>query len=149
LAPEVHINSRALNGGASQVLHGVPQLKRHEQIQNHAQFTQKNSTLASLIPVSLVLGRSSTRKAAKLAVYEATMIMANPAHTIPSTLALKLLGVPSPIPLLRSTPHANQIALDKLRASSSVPSVFPSLKRPNGENLTQIFFTFQILLQSV
>ena len=40
-------------------------------------------------------GRSSTRKAAKLAVYEATIIMANPAHTIPSTRALKLRGVPA------------------------------------------------------
>ncbi len=39
-------------------------------------------------------GRSKTRKAAKLAVYEATMIIANPAHTIPNTRALKLRGVP-------------------------------------------------------
>jgi len=31
----------------------------------------------------LVLGFSSTRKAARLAVYDATMIMAKPAHTIP------------------------------------------------------------------
>jgi len=44
--------------------------------------------------VSFVLGLSSTRKAAKLAVYEATIIIAKPAHTIPSTLAEKLLGVP-------------------------------------------------------
>lgn len=40
-------------------------------------------------------GLSSTRKAAKLAVYEATMIIANPAHTIPKTRALKLFGVPT------------------------------------------------------
>lgn len=51
-------------------------------------------TLASLMPVREVWGRSSTRKAARLAVYEATMIMAKPAHTMPSTLALKLRGVP-------------------------------------------------------
>jgi len=47
------------------------------------------------MPVSLVLGRSSTRNAAKLAVYDATMIMANPAHTIPRTRAEKLRGVPT------------------------------------------------------
>jgi len=40
-------------------------------------------------------GLSSTKKAARLAVYEATIIMANPAHIIPNTRALKLLGVPS------------------------------------------------------
>ena len=39
-------------------------------------------------------GRSNTRKAAKLAVYEATIIMAKPAQTIPNTRALKLRGVP-------------------------------------------------------
>jgi len=44
--------------------------------------------------VSFVLGLSSTRKAARLAVYEATIIIAKPAHTIPNTLAEKLLGVP-------------------------------------------------------
>lgn len=46
------------------------------------------------MPVSLVLGRSKTRNAAKLAVYDATMIIANPAHTIPNTRAEKLRGVP-------------------------------------------------------
>lgn len=46
------------------------------------------------MPVSLVLGRSKTRKAAKLAVYDATIIIANPAHTIPNTRAEKLRGVP-------------------------------------------------------
>jgi hypothetical protein len=51
-------------------------------------------TRASLIPVSLVFGRSNTRKAARLAVYEATMIIANPAQTMPSTRAEKLRGVP-------------------------------------------------------
>lgn len=51
-------------------------------------------TLASLIPVSLVFGLSNTRKAARLAVYEATIIIAKPAQTIPNTLAEKLLGVP-------------------------------------------------------
>jgi hypothetical protein len=45
--------------------------------------------------VSFVFGLSNTRKAAKLAVYEATMIIAKPAHTIPRTLAEKLLGVPA------------------------------------------------------
>ena len=35
----------------------------------------------------------------KLAVYDATMIMANPAQTIPNTLELKERGVPSPTPL--------------------------------------------------
>jgi hypothetical protein len=63
------------------------------------------------------------------------MIIANPAQTIPNTLALKLLGVPSPIPLFKSTPQANQMALDRFKASSSVPSVFPNLNRPKGENL--------------
>ena len=48
------------------------------------------------MPVRLVCGLSSTRKAARLAVYEATMIMANPAQTMPSTRAEKLRGVPSP-----------------------------------------------------
>ena len=51
-------------------------------------------TLASSMPVMEASGLSNTRNAARLAVYEATMIMANPAHTIPSTRALKLLGVP-------------------------------------------------------
>ena len=46
------------------------------------------------MPVRLVCGLSNTRKAARLAVYEATMIMAKPAQTIPRTRALKLLGVP-------------------------------------------------------
>ena len=34
-----------------------------------------------------------------MAVYDATMIMANPAQTIPNTLELKERGVPSPTPL--------------------------------------------------
>lgn len=90
---------------------------------------------ASLMPDSFVFGRSNTRKAAKLAVYEATMIIAKPAQTIPSTRAEKLLGVPSPMPLFNRTPHANQIAELRLSASSSVPSLLVNLKRPNGENL--------------
>lgn len=115
-------------------------------------------TRASLIPVSLVFGRSNTRKAAKLAVYEATIIMANPAHTIPKTLAEKLRGVPentdlsqeidlnivdlpSPMPLLSNTPQANQIALERLRASSSVPSVLASLNLPKGENRSNKYKT--------
>lgn len=57
-------------------------------------FFHLKLTLASLIPVSLVLGLSNTRKAARLAVYDATIIIAKPAHTIPKTLAEKLLGVP-------------------------------------------------------
>jgi len=40
-------------------------------------------------------GLSRTRNAARFAVYDATMIIANPAQTIPSTRALKLRGVPS------------------------------------------------------
>ena len=46
------------------------------------------------MPVKLVWGLSNTRKAARLAVYEATIIIANPAHTMPKTLAEKLRGVP-------------------------------------------------------
>ena len=57
-------------------------------------FFPNTLTLGSLIPVRLVWGLSKTRKAAKLAVYEATMIIANPAHTMPSTRAEKLRGVP-------------------------------------------------------
>src|SRR2546430_364135 len=68
---------------------------------------------ASLIPVSDVSGRSNTRKAARLAVYEATMIIAKPAHTIPNTRPPKLLGVPSPIPEFNKTPQANQTADDR------------------------------------
>lgn len=98
-------------------------------------------TLASLIPVMLALGRSNTKKAAKLAVYEATMIMAKPAHTIPSTRALKLRGVPSPMPELSSTPHVNQSERDKFSASSSVFSVLDSLKRPNGLNRSSRYNT--------
>ena len=52
-------------------------------------------TLASSIPEMDASGRSSTRKAARLAVYEATMIIAKPAQTMPSTRALKLRGVPA------------------------------------------------------
>lgn len=52
-------------------------------------------TLGSLMPVMRSSGRSSTRKAARLAVYDATMIIANPAHTIPRILAEKLLGAPT------------------------------------------------------
>ena len=84
-------------------------------------------TRASSIPEMEASGRSSTRKAARLAVYDATMIMAKPAHTMPSTRALKLRGVPSPMPLLSSTPHANHTAPDRFNASSSVSSLFASL----------------------
>jgi len=86
-------------------------------------------------------GRSSTRNAARFAVYEATIIMANPAHTIPSTRALKLRGVPSPMPLLRRTPQANHMALDRFRASSSVSSLLANLKRPKGLNLSSRYRT--------
>lgn len=48
---------------------------------------------------------------------------------------------PSPIPLLRSTPQANQTALDRFRASSSVPSVFASLNLPKGENRSRRYKT--------
>lgn len=105
----------------------------------HVRFSIVLRKRASLIPDNFVFGRSKTRKAAKLAVYEATMIIAKPAHTIPRTRAEKLLGVPSPIPLFKSTPHANHIAELRLSASSSVPSLFVSLKRPNGENLLKVF----------
>ena len=93
--------------------------------------------LASLIPVREVSGRSKTRKAAKLAVYDATIIIANPAQTIPKTRPPKDLGVPSPIPEFNNTPQANQIADDKLSASSSVMSEFGSLYLPKGENLSR------------
>ena len=46
------------------------------------------------MPVRLVCGLSKTKNAARLAVYEATMIMAKPAQTMPKTLAEKLRGVP-------------------------------------------------------
>lgn len=101
----------------------------------HVKFSIVFLNRASLMPESFVFGRSKTRKAARLAVYEATIIIAKPAHTMPRTRAEKLRGVPSPIPLLSKTPHANQIAELRLRASSSVPSLLVSLKRPKGENL--------------
>ena len=47
------------------------------------------------------------------------MIMAKPAHTTPSTRALKLRGVPSPMPLFSRTPQANHMAEERFRASSS------------------------------
>lgn len=103
----------------------------------HVKFSMVFLNRASLIPLSFVLGRSNTRKAAKLAVYEATMIIAKPAHTIPSTRAEKLRGVPSPIPLFNKTPHANQIAELRFNASSSVLSFVDNLNRPNGENLNE------------
>lgn len=102
----------------------------------HVKFSIVFRKRASLIPLNLVFGRSNTRKAAKLAVYDATMIMAKPAHTIPKTRAEKLLGVPSPMPLFNKTPHANQMAELRFNASSSVLSFVDSLNRPNGENLT-------------
>ena len=55
---------------------------------------KRSITLGSLIPVKLVCGLSNTRKAARFAVYDATIIIANPAQTIPNTLAEKLRGVP-------------------------------------------------------
>ncbi|KDR23336.1 hypothetical protein L798_05297 [Zootermopsis nevadensis] len=67
------------------------------------------------------------------------MIIAKPAHTIPRTLAEKLLGVPvynGERSCFQRTPQANQMALERLRASSSVASVLASLKRPKGENLS-------------
>lgn len=108
----------------------------------HVKFSIVLRNRASLMPESFVFGRSKTRKAAKLAVYDATIIIANPAQTMPRTRAEKLLGVPSPMPLFNSTPHANHIAELRLSASSSVPSLFVSLKRPNGENLRDFFFIF-------
>lgn len=61
-------------------------------------------------------------------------------YHLPSTRAEKLRGVPSPIPLLSNTPHANQIAELKFSASSSVPSLFVNLYLPNGENLCCVLF---------
>lgn len=90
---------------------------------------------ASLMPLNFVFGRSNTRKAAKLAVYDATIIIAKPAHTIPSTRAEKLRGVPSPMPLFSKTPHANHIAELKFNEASSCVSLVVNLYRPNGENL--------------
>lgn len=46
------------------------------------------------MPVILSSGRSNTKKAARLAVYEATMIIAKPAHTMPRIRAEKLRGAP-------------------------------------------------------
>lgn len=57
-------------------------------------FFQKAITLGSLMPVIRSSGLSNTRKAARLAVYEATIIMANPAHTMPRIRAEKLRGAP-------------------------------------------------------
>lgn len=61
----------------------------------------KTLTLASSMPEIDTSRRSSTRKAARLAVYDATMIIAKPAHTIPRTLALKLRGVPAGVTMNR------------------------------------------------
>ena len=47
------------------------------------------------MPERFSSGRSSTRKAAKLAVYDATIIIAKPAQTMPRTRAEKLVGVPT------------------------------------------------------
>lgn len=110
----------------------------------HVRFSIVLRKRASLMPLSFVFGRSSTRNAAKLAVYEATMIMAKPAHTMPSTRAEKLRGVPSPMPLLSSTPQANQTAELRFSAFSSLLSECESLKRPNGENLSVKESVFQV-----
>ena len=72
------------------------------------------------MPEMSASGRSSTRKAAKLAVYEEIIIMVKQAQNMPSTRPLRERGVLSPMPELRSTPHVNQRARDKLSASSSV-----------------------------
>lgn len=45
------------------------------------------------------------------------------------------------MPLLSKTPQANQIALDKFKASSSVPSAFATLNLPKGENLSRRYNT--------
>lgn len=50
-------------------------------------------------------------------------------------------SLPSPIPLFNNTPQANQIALDRLRASSSVPSVLANLNLPKGENRSSKYRT--------
>lgn len=93
------------------------------------------------MPVMLASGLSNTKNAAKLAVYEATIIIAKPAHTMPKTRALKLRGVPSPIPEFSKTPHVNHNERDKFKASSSVFSVLDNLNRPNGLNLSKRYST--------
>lgn len=45
------------------------------------------------------------------------------------------------MPLFSSTPQANQIALDRFKASSSVPSILANLNLPNGENLSSRYNT--------
>lgn len=105
----------------------------------HVKFSIVFLNRASLMPLNFVFGLSKTRKAAKLAVYDATMIIANPAQTIPKTRAEKLLGVPSPIPLFSSTPQANHIAEPKLSEASSLASFVVNLYRPNGENLFNVW----------
>ena len=106
---EIYIVKRPLVANFYVILAPLPlnSIKLHEVL-----------TLGSLMPVRLVCGLSKTRKAAKLAVYDATMIMANPAQTMPRTRAEKDRGVPSPIPALRRTPQANQMALVRLSDSS-------------------------------
>uniref|UniRef100_A0A1B0AXG8 Uncharacterized protein n=1 Tax=Glossina palpalis gambiensis TaxID=67801 RepID=A0A1B0AXG8_9MUSC len=85
----------------------------------HVKFSIVLRKRASFIPLNLVFGRSKTRNAAKFAVYEATMIIAKPAQTIPKTRAEKLRGVPSPIPLFSNTPQANQTAELRFKGFSS------------------------------
>jgi hypothetical protein len=67
------------------------------------------------MPVRLVCGLSRTRKAARLAVYDATMIMAKPAHTMPSTRAEKLRGVPSPAKVQEYIITINVLLILKVR----------------------------------
>lgn len=61
--------------------------------------------------------------------------------TISMILLFEKMVKPSPIPLFNRTPQANQTALDKFRASSSVPSVFSSLNLPKGENRSRRYRT--------
>ena len=67
---------------------------------NHVYLKDLHLARSSAFSIGVII-LSTVRKAAKFAVYEATMIIAKPAQTIPNTRAEKLLGVPSPIPISR------------------------------------------------
>ena len=83
-------------------------------------------TRASSMPDMEASGRSNTRNAAKFAVQEATMIIANPAHTMPSTRALKLRGVPADHNSLKVTRTENFSCCSKCTLKSSTSMVlFP------------------------
>ena len=106
LSLKIGVNRGMSNCCISKVFHWIPQLQnnnsRNQNIESFwyislflLSLKKKNFlTLGSFIPVKLVCGLSKTRKAARFAVYDATIIIAKPAQTIPNTLAEKLRGVP-------------------------------------------------------